>query len=166
MFAAPVVLAADYIAFWLPNGPSASGGWTSDSDYCWNPATGGYTWTHAWAWAAETNTSTKNMTVNYLDFYGGSTSPKPVPPYGAHFVWGPDSWVTGNNANQSYRYGQLGSFLSHSFYSYDITLWLNRTFSYSSGSGLAIWAQFGALDGPGAVQPYCSSYSYLFLQAS
>ncbi len=120
-----------------------------------------YSWWHGVAYSADVNTGTRTMTVNYVDFYGGGTNPNPV--YLPNQVWGPDSWVVGNNPNHSYRFGALSAWNQQSFYSYDITLWLYRTLTYASGGNVYVQAQLGASDGSGGIDQQCFGYSYLVL---
>lgn len=132
----------------------------SSSQWCYGPLHT-YSWWHGIAYNANVNTGTRSMTVNFIDFYGGGTSPNPV--YMPNQVWGPDSWLVGNNSNQPYRFGQLLSWNQHSFYSYDITLWLYRTLTYAAGGNVYIQAQFGASDGSSGMDQQCFGYSFLVL---
>ncbi len=155
--------AADYaVGVNVPNGSASGSVALSRSTTCWGPLHP-YSWWHGLAYSVDTNTSAHTVYVNYVDYYGGDTSPRPPESSSSNFVWGPDSWEYGSDSSQSYRFGAGSAFNQHSFYSYDITLWLNRSFNYSPGSAVTTMAQFGASDGSGGVYSQCVDYSYLLL---
>lgn len=78
----PSALAIDYFVVSVPSG-SASGSRGPEADNTCISNQYPYHWWHGIAYSVSTNTASRQMTINYLDFYGGDTNPDPpytVPP--------------------------------------------------------------------------------------
>ena len=120
-----------------------------------------YDWWHSLAYSVNTNTTTRQMTVSYLDYYGGDTNPDPpytVPPAIEH-VWDGDSWLFGTS---SFRFGNTSAFNGQQFDSYDITLWLNHTMGYSPNGYITVETRFGEQYYTGT-NINCRGTSYVYL---
>lgn len=153
--------AIEYAVHTVPSGSASSSAGPSSSNYC-HSIQYPYSWWHGIAYSVNTNTGARQMTINYLDFYGGDTNPDPpytVPP-AIETIWSGDSWVYSNS--DAYRFGQLSAFGGQQFDSYDITLWMYAVIDYPANDWVVVHTKFGENDG-GDVSGSCHSASYLYL---
>jgi hypothetical protein len=153
-------LGADYVVRSVASGTSSSSvsldGWNNCHSTQYP-----YDWWHGLAYSVNTNTATRQVTVNYLDFYGGDTDPDPpytVPP-ALETIWSADSWIY--SSTDAYKFGDLSAFGGQQFDSYDITLWMYEVINYPANDYVLVHSKFGETDG-GDVSGYCHSGSYLY----
>jgi hypothetical protein len=154
-------LALDYVVESVPSGPAADSVGLDGSGECW-------TWQHPYDWwyglsySVNTNTASRQMTINYLDFWGGDTNPDPLygSPPNLSAIWSTDSWIyTGSDA---YNFGSLALFEHHRLDTYDITLWMYEVISYPANDWITVESRFGEPES-GDVSLYCRSTSWLYL---